>query len=308
MLSEGEIDVMRAGAAGFSRTHALSSLCTGLIGFVALLGTSLAGAQAGGPSAAPAVEYSFGVVPQFEQRKLHAIWKPIVDALERSTGLRFNLVTTLSIREYHEAYERGQFDFGYMNAYNIVSSRESQPYNPLVADEEPVRGIIVVQKDSDIKTVAGLDGKVVAFPSPKALGACLLVRAEFEQVYHIQVAPLYAATHSSVYLHVAKGLAIAGGGVERTLQEQDPAIRAQLRVLTRTRPFPAHPVAAHPRIPKEIQEKVRQALLSMNDTQEGREMLAKIPVTRFVPTHFENYEQMKAWGLEKYELPEQGRN
>ncbi len=59
----------------------------------------------------PSREYVFGVVPQFEQRKLHAIWKPIIEALQRRTGLKFKLVTTLSIQDFEEEFASGGFDF-----------------------------------------------------------------------------------------------------------------------------------------------------------------------------------------------------
>jgi phosphonate transport system substrate-binding protein len=253
-----------------------------------------------GPPSSGAAEYTFGAVPQFEQRKLHAIWKPIVDELALRTGLQFNLVSTLTVQEFHSAYTRGQFDFVYVNPYNIARLHGTQAYVPLVADKKPVRGIVVIRKDGEVKTVADLNGKTVAFPSPNAMGASLLVRSDFEQIHHIQVTPLYVKTHSSVYLHVAKGLAAAGGGVEKTLQEQAEAIRAELQVIYTTRSCPSHPVAAHPRVPPEIQERVRQALLAMGGTREGTEMLAKVPITELVPVTYDDYTVLQSWGLEKY--------
>ncbi len=41
-------------------------------------------------SAGAAERYAFGVVPQFEQRKLHGIWTPIIRELEKRTGLNFD--------------------------------------------------------------------------------------------------------------------------------------------------------------------------------------------------------------------------
>ena len=264
-------------------------------------------ATGAGLPASAAAEYTISVVPQFEQRKLYAVWKPIVEDLERRTRLHFRLVTTLTIQDFHKAYARGEFDLVYVNPYNIVRFHDTQGYIPLVADKVPLRGIIVVRKDGPIQTIADLNGKTVAFPSPHALGASLLVRSDLEQVHHIRVTPLYVTTHSSVYLHVAKGLATAGGGVEKTLQEQDEAIRAQLQVIFTTRSCPSHPIAAHPRVPPEVREKVREALLAMGETREGKEMLAKIPVTQFVPVTYDDYTIMNGWGLEKYwqELPDQ---
>ncbi len=244
--------------------------------------------------------YRFGVVPQFEQRKLYAIWKPIVDDLSRRTGLTFELVTTLKIQDFENAFMRGDFDFVYVNPYHLVQVHDTQNYLPLVADTTPLRGILVVRKNGPIQTPADLDGKTVAFPSANALGSSLLVRADLEQVQHVKITPLYVTTHSSVYLHVVKDMAAAGGGVEKTLQEQDEAIRAQLRVIYTTRACPSHPIAAHARVPKPDREAVRKALLAMDGTAKGRDLLDKIPTTKLAPVAYTDYAVMRKWGLEKY--------
>lgn len=51
-----------------------------------------------------AESYTFGVVPQFEQRKLHAIWDPIIEELEKRTGLKFKLLTTLKIQDFEKEF------------------------------------------------------------------------------------------------------------------------------------------------------------------------------------------------------------
>ena len=141
--------------------------------------------------------YIFGVVPQFEQRKLYATWQPIIKELEKRTGLEFDLVTTLNIQEFEKEFVRGGFDFVYMNPYYMLKANSAQGYIPLVRDKAPLRGILVVLKDGPIQKVADLNGKVVAFPSPNALGASLLMRADLERLYHIRVKPIYVKTHSS---------------------------------------------------------------------------------------------------------------
>ncbi|MBI5632348.1 MAG: phosphate/phosphite/phosphonate ABC transporter substrate-binding protein [Nitrospirae bacterium] len=250
--------------------------------------------------------YTIGVVPQFEQRKLHATWKPIIEDLERRTGLAFDLNSTLTIEAFEKAIERGEFDFLYMNPYHIVQVHDKQGYIPLVADKAPLRGILVVRKDSAIQSPADLNGKVVAFPSPNAIGATLLPMSDLGQLFQATVRPLYVKTHSSVYLHVAKDLAAAGGGVEKTLQEQSEELRSVLRIIYTTRSFPSHPVAAHPRVSRDVREKVRRALLDMNNTPEGRAMLQKVPVEQFISVTYDDYKVMSSWGLEKYWQPVSG--
>jgi phosphonate transport system substrate-binding protein len=272
-----------------------------------LVAAVLPGVRAAEPVASATPVYSLGVVPQFEQRKLYATWKPIVDDLERRTGLHFNLVTTLKIQDFEKAFARGEFDFAYVNPYHVIQVREAQGYIPLVADRVPLRGILVVRKDGPIRAPADLDGKTVAFPSPNALGASLLVRSALDQVHHVRVKPLYVKTHSSVYLHVAKDLAAAGGGVEKTLQEQDESLRAQLRVIYTTRSCPSHPIAAHPRVSPGVRNEVRKALFAMGETAEGKEMLSKVPVSQFIPVTYDDYTIMRGWNLDKYwqTIPEQ---
>jgi len=250
--------------------------------------------------------FTIGIVPQYEQRKLHAIWKPIVEDLERKTGFTFHLNSTLTIEKFERAIERGDFDFIYMNPYHIVQVHDSQGYIPLVADRTPLRGILVVRKDGPIKSPGDLDGKTVAFPSANAIGATILPRADLEQIFHADVKPVYVKTHSSVYLHVVKELASAGGGVEKTLQEQDDAVKNALRIIYRTRVIPSHPVAAHPRVPSGVRETVRRALLDMNNDPEGRAMLQKVPVGQFVPVGYDDYAVMNSWGVGKYWQPVRG--
>ncbi len=247
---------------------------------------------------ATAQTYTFAVVPQFEQRKLFAIWKPIVDELQKRTGISLELVATLTIKEFERELEKGTFDFVYTNPYHILKVSTSQGYIPLVRDAAPLRGILVVRKDSPIRSPAELDGKTVAYPSPNAIGASLLMRADLARLYHAITLPLYVKTHSSVYLHVANGLAEAGGGVEKTLHEQDGAVRDSLRVLYTTRDMPSHPIAAHPRTPKAVQETLRRALQEMGSSAEGKALLAKVPMQQVVSASIEDYTAMRGWGLE----------
>lgn len=241
--------------------------------------------------------YSFGVIPQFEQRKLYAIWNPIVTELSRRTGLKFKLVTTLTIENFEKEFAMGAFDFVYMNPYHVLKSRI---YLPLVADSAPLHGILVVRRDSPVQRLKELEGKEVAFPSPNALGASLLMRADLEQLHHVKVKPLYVKTHSSVYLHVVKGLTAAGGGVEKSLGEQAPEIRNALRVIYSTRDLSSHPVAANERVQAAVRDKVRSALLAMDSTPEGRALLAKVPTKQLVPVSMADYEKMRTWGLDAY--------
>lgn len=244
--------------------------------------------------------YTLGVVPQFGQRQLFSIWDPIVKELNRRTGLDIQLVASLTITEFEWALEKGTFDFVYANPYHILRVNESQGYIPLVRDREPLRGILLVHKDSPVKSIAELAGKTLAVPSPNALGASLLLRADLDHLYGVRMSMVNARTHNSVYLTVFNGLADAGGGVQKTLAEQPPEIREGLRILYTTRAMPSHPIAAHSRIKPDAREQVRKALLEMSATPTGKALLDEIPMSSPVAASLEDYLVMRKWGLETY--------
>ncbi|MGD2118959.1 MAG: phosphate/phosphite/phosphonate ABC transporter substrate-binding protein [Chromatiales bacterium] len=245
--------------------------------------------------------YVVGVVPQFDARRIQTIWQPILDRLEQATGHKFVLKGSSSIPAFEKQLTEGQFDFAYMNPYHLYVANRQQGYQPLVHDSgKDLYGIVVVSKNSKIKSVAELDGQPVAFPAPNALGASLLTRAAFAKEYGINVLPKYVRTHTSVYLNVALGEVAAGGGVQHTLLQQRPEVQAALKVLYETKHVAAHPLSAHPRVPEALQQQVKQTLLQMNNTPDGKMLLGEIPILEIGPANMDDYAILGHMGLQAF--------
>jgi len=252
-------------------------------------------------STAIATEYSFGVVPQFEARKLYRIWKPILEVLEQKTGHQFTMQGTESIPDFEQDFLGGEFDFAYMNPWHSLIAFESQGYIPLVRDgNRQLKGILVVRKDSGITQLTQLAGKTIAFPAPNALGASLLMRTELSTLYGLPIYPRYVGTHSSAYLNVILKQADAAGGVLRTLQQQEPIVQNLLHILYETQSIAPHPISVHPRVPKKVREQVVQAFLAMKTDPEQQKLLAKIPMENPVPATIADYLPLKKLGLEDF--------
>jgi phosphonate transport system substrate-binding protein len=244
--------------------------------------------------------YSFAVVPQFEQRKLFAIWRPIIDELQRRSGVKLELVTSLTVVEYDEAMKQGRYDFVYMNPYHIYKFLPTQGYIPLVRDREPIRGVVVVAKDSPILRPEDLQGKTLAVPAFDALGASLMVQADLADLFHVKVRLKDAKTHTSAYYQALNGLADAAGGVQKTLAEQEPSVQKSLRVIYTTRDLPSHPVAALPRVPKAVRDRIQRAWLDMSQDPATRPLLAKIPMRQAIPADLNDYLPVAKLGLDRF--------
>lgn len=253
------------------------------------------------PVAVEGPEYSIGVVPQWGTDRLLKNWQPLVARLREDTGLNLKLDLTYSIPNFEKGFSEGDYDFAYMNPYHFVCAQRDQGYIPLVRDyDKQLKGILVASVDSEIEKIEDLRGKRIDFPSPNALGASLYMRALLSRKFEIEFEPQFVKTHESVYLNVISGEAVAGGGVRRTLEAQDPAIQRQLRVIYETPGVAPHPIAYHPRVPEEVVEKVQAAILALSQTEAGQELLAGIPMSQPGLAVKEDYQPLIDLQLEEF--------
>ncbi|MCA1908383.1 MAG: phosphate/phosphite/phosphonate ABC transporter substrate-binding protein [Magnetospirillum sp.] len=257
-------------------------------------------------SAFAAETISVGVVPQFDLRRINSVWRPLLDGLERQTGLTFRLDVPPSIPAFEKSLMAGEYDLAYMNPYHYVVASKRQGYVPLIRDfGGDLSGIIVVAKDSPLTGVEQLNGKVVAFPSPNAMGAALVPRAEFARKYHIAVTEKYVKSHSSAYLAVILGEADAAGGIAATLELFPAESRQKLRILYQTESFPPHPLTAHPRLSKAQRDTIVQAFLALAGTPEGKNSVAEIPMRDPRPASAADYAGLDKLGLQDFYVEEE---
>lgn len=252
-------------------------------------------------SAADRPVYTVGVVPQFEASKLHSIWQPILNRLEQETGFRFRLRGSPSIPEFEKEFVEGNFDFVYMNPYHLIIANELAGYVPLVRDHgRQLYGVLVVKKDSSLDTPQDLLDKQVAFPSPNALGASLQMRQELHDLFSIDVKPRYVKTHDSVYLNVLLGKTEAGGGVQKTLNQQPQEYQDALKVIHTTKKVATHPFSVSPNVPDDVKNAVRSAFLKLGQNEKDRQLLKKIPVKQIGSASMDDYLPLKKMNLERF--------
>ena len=251
--------------------------------------------------------YSLAVVPQFTPSEVHRNWSPIVEKLSRATGRQLEIKIYPSIQKFETAFLNGEIDLVFMNPYHAVMAKRAQGYIPLVRDDaNRLIGILLVQRDSPIKSIKELNGKALAFPAPNSFAASLYIRALLADQEKIKIIPLYLKTHSNVYRHVIMGEAVAGAGVNNTLKREPPEVQAQLRLLFETPGVPSHPLVAHPRVPEGLRQTVTNTLLEMQNDPAGQKLLTDIQMPKPVRADYaKDYQPLEKLGLEKYLVIEQ---
>jgi len=245
--------------------------------------------------------YTFDVVPQFPAAKIYSTWSPLLQKIGQDAGLCFELRVSSSIPEFEQRFLKGESEFIFLNPYHAVLAYQKRKYQPLLADEkEPLTGILIVRSDNPIKNLADLKGKNVSFPAPNSFAASLLIRAELAK-QKIDVNPVFVKTHSNVYRSVINKDALAGGGVNNTLDNEAPEVRQQLRILYETSAYTPHPIATHPSVSSEVRERFLKAVLKLTQDEEGQKLLDSINLHKpYVVSYAKNYKILESLQLEKF--------
>lgn len=236
----------------------------------------------------------FGVVPQQPASQIARAWIPLLDHLQARLGVRVRFETAPDTLAFERRLAQGAYDVAYMNPLQYVSVHDSVGYTAVArAANKRIHGLIVVARDSPLRAVSELDGRTLAFPSPTAFGASFLPLAYFKSRGMI-VTPKYVASHDSVYRTVAEGLYPAGGGVPRTFDALDPAIRDKLRILWTTDDYTPHAIATHPRVSATVRGALVDALLAVGDSPETLSLLAPLALQGFVAAADRDWDDVRS--------------
>lgn len=226
----------------------------------ALLGTSFLGMPA-----AATQPLSFGVVPQQSASRLARIWVPFINEVGQRSGVPLRFATAKDIPTFESCLASGSFDIAYMNPLHYIVFHDSAGYVALARQSgKQLKGILVVRRDSKVKTLADLAGQQLAFPSPAAFGASVLPRAELNG-QRIRFEPVYVKSHDSVYRAVADGHFLAGGGVLRTWRSVAAPIRDQLRIFYSTAAYSPHAFAANLDVASDTRQRIAIAMSEIAD-------------------------------------------
>jgi phosphonate transport system substrate-binding protein len=248
--------------------------------------------------------YTVFIVPQFTPVELHKAWTPILDKLSQATGFQFELKIFPTIPEFEHAIFTGEADFAFMNPYHEVVAKRTQGYIPLVRDEKSLEGILLVKKDSPIKTLSELNNQKIAFPAPNAFAACLYIRALLAH-QGINITPDYVKSHSNVYRAIVLGDVVAGGSVNNIFQRELESIQQQLRVFYTTPKFAPHPFSAHPRITEAVRNQVISSFLKLAADPANAALLNAIQIPKPIAADYvKDYQPLEALDLERFFVKE----
>jgi phosphonate transport system substrate-binding protein len=241
---------------------------------------------------------SVAIVPQLPPAELYSRWRPLLQQLGQRASICFDLVVPATIPTFEKGLEQGTYAYAFMNPYHQLMVQ--QRYQPLVRDGKSLlKGILLVRNDSAIKALPQLAGATIAFPSPNAFAASLLIRAHLHAL-GIPFQPDYLKTHSNVYRAVAIQQVAAGGGVNNTLRREPQELRDMLRVVYSTPGYPAHPFSARRDLPAAETDRLVQAWLALAADPKAAPLLNAVQLPKPVASdHQHDYQPLQQLQLQQ---------
>ena len=246
-----------------------------------------------------AKRYSFAVIPQQPAQVLARKWIPLLKHVSEVSGVEITYKTAPSIPVFLERVNAQQYDFAYMNPYFLVVLNAKKKYSAFGrARDKKLHGILVVHKDSKVKSIQDLSGEVLGFPSPLAFAASLVVRAHLRN-QGVEFVPRYVASHDSVYVAINRGAFPGGGGIIRTLDQTNESVKKNLKVLWKSPGYTPHAFAYKNDTPENVVKSLSNAFFNLEKTPQGKSLLEGLSIKGIIPASNKEWDAVKVLGIDE---------
>ena len=234
-------------------------------------------------------EYVFAIHPLNNPVRLFEIYGPLIDYLNRNIPeAKFRLEASRNYEEFDKKLYARKFDFALPNPYQTLNSL-SYGYHVIakMGDDYKFTGVILVRRDSGIKKVTDLKGKKVSYPARTAIAATMLPQYYF-QTHGLDVnrdiENLYVGSQESSIMNVYMGNVAAGATWPmpwEAFQKEHPEMARELELKWETEPLINNGIVARDDVPQHLAQQVAQLLDTLHTNEEGKVMLARMPLSRF---------------------------
>lgn len=257
--------------------------------------------------------YVFGVHPLYNPVRMLERFGPLVDYLNTNIpGVRFRLEASRDYADFEHKLASRKLHFALPNPYQTLQSlRSGYHVFAKMGDDEEFRGLILVRRDSGIRSLADLKGKVVSYPAPTALAATLLPQYFlFTQGMDVQrdFKNLYVGSQQSSIMAVYSGFAAAGATWPlpwMQFQQEYPEKASALAVRWYTQTLPNNGLVARDDVPPALRERVKELLTNLHRHAAGQAQLEALSLSHFESANDATYEPVRTFvrNFERYVRP-----
>lgn len=252
--------------------------------------------------------YVLAVHPLHNPRKLSENYQPLVDYLSRNLpGVRFRLEASRDYAAFIAKIRSREPEFLLPNPWQTLQAMKvGYRVIAMAGEAEDFKGLIVARRDSPIRNVLDLKGRVVSYPAPTAVAAAILPQWFFYQHgldVNRDLKNRYVGSQESSIMNAWLGesaVAATWPPPWRAFQKQHPAEAAELQVIWETPSLINNSVMVRGDVPASVADRVRDLLYALHETEAGRAVLAGMETSRFQPADDASYAPAREF-IERFE-------
>ncbi|RME81635.1 MAG: phosphate/phosphite/phosphonate ABC transporter substrate-binding protein [Caldilineae bacterium] len=236
------------------------------------------------------------------------VYGPLLEALSQALDRPVELLQRSTYAEINELIRTGAADIAFICGGAFVEGEHGNYMELLVAPkvegEVTYRSLVLVPADSPAQSLEDLRGKRFAFTDPLSNSGRLYItywlrqRGESPDTFFKET--IFTYSHDNSVRAVADGI-VDGAAVDSLvysyLSKEEPELARRTRVLHSSPDFGIPPVVVHPDLDPVLKAQLRQALVNMNRTSQGRAALRALHVDGFTvvsPTLYDDIRTMAA--------------
>lgn len=221
---------------------------------------------------------------------LYAHWATY---LGRKIGQPVEFVQRRSYREAIDLLQDKQVDFSWICSFPYVKYRNSNIFGLMVVPQFQGRPLyqsyIIVNKSDPARSIADLKNRVFAYEDPDSNTGYVVPR---QMIAKLGFDPdsffrrtFFTYSHreqvEAVAAHVADGAGV-DSYVWHYLEKQDPDLTAATKIIQRSETFGFPPLVYRLGIGEGLRKRMTDAFLGMDKDPQGRALLSKLMLDRFV--------------------------
>jgi phosphonate transport system substrate-binding protein len=242
------------------------------------------------PPALAARTVTLGLTPVFLDSDIVLV-RQIEGHISTRLGRPVQVVKRRTYREVTSLLVAGQLDAAWICGYPFIQHRDALDLLavPLYRGEPLYRAYLIARQDRAATTLAELRGDIHAFSDPDSNSGFLVTGAMLAE---LGTAPgaffarsFFTYGHRNVIRAVAAGLAQSGsvdGYVWDVMADLEPALVGATRIVQASAPMGFPPFATSRQADPGLARAIRDALLTMPETADGRAILATLRLDGFV--------------------------
>ena len=224
-----------------------------------------------------------GVVPSSNSEKLVDDLSPFAKALGDKLGMKVEVFTASSYIGVIEGIGSGSVDFGLVPPFSaVLSNTKNLLVGRSTSGKPGYFAEVFVRKDSNIKSLADLKGKKIAFVDPSSASGYIYAGAmlkdagiDLDKDIHYQ----FSGGHDkSLQLLLNKDVdAVASyENVIRKYTKEFPTLKEDVTAIAKSELIPGVTVVASNNLDEETQKKIKQALLDIQNDKETIQILTNL--------------------------------